>query len=64
MKKKLIVCLRKVAMMDMKETKSMQEIISEIPFILKVSICLYIIPAGLNAMYDFGYLVGKFVKTF
>jgi hypothetical protein len=51
-------------MMDMKETKSMQEIISEIPFILKVSICLYIIPAGLNAMYDFGYLVGKFVKTF
>ncbi len=49
--------------MDIKENKSMKDIIFEMPFILKVLICLYIIPAGLNAMYNIGYMVGEFIKS-
>lgn len=50
-------------MMDIKENKSMEEYIKEMPFLLKLAICMYIIPAGLNSLYDFGYMLGKYIKT-
>lgn len=45
------------------ENKSIVEYIKGIPFLLKVALCLYIIPAGLNSLYDFGYMLGGYLKT-
>ncbi len=42
----------------------MRDIISEIPFLLKIALCMYIIPAGLNAMYEIGYMFGECIRTF
>lgn len=53
-----------VCMMDIKENKSIKEIISETPLWLKVLVCFCIIPAWLNDMYDLGYLFGNFLSTF
>lgn len=50
-------------MMNIKENKTIGEYIKEIPFLLKVAICMYIIPAGLNSLYDFGYMLGKYLKV-
>lgn len=36
--------------------------IDKIPMLLKLSLCMYIIPAGLNAMYDMGYMIGEASK--
>lgn len=36
--------------------------IDKIPMLLKVSLCMYIIPEGLNVMYKLGYMVGEASK--
>lgn len=36
--------------------------IDKMPMLLKLSLCMYIIPAGLNAMYDIGYMIGEASK--
>lgn len=45
------------------ENKSMVKYIKEIPFLLKVALIMYIIPAGLNSLYDLGYMLGGYLKT-
>lgn len=44
------------------QNKSMAEYIKKIPFLLKIALCMYIIPAGLNGLYDFGYMLGECLK--
>lgn len=50
-------------MMGIKESKSMEEYIKEMPFLLKVALCMYIIPAGLNSLYNLGYMLGEYLRT-
>ena len=41
----------------------MVEHIEQMPILLKVALCMYIISAGLNAMYDIGYMLGELIRT-
>lgn len=41
---------------------NLQNNIDKMPMLLKLSLCMYIIPAGLNAMYDIGYMIGEVSK--
>lgn len=36
------------------------EIYEQMPKMVKIALFMYIIPAGLNAMYDLGYMFGRF----
>lgn len=41
----------------------MEEYIKELPFLLKVALCMYIIPAGLNGLYNLGYMLGQYLRS-
>ena len=40
----------------------MKEYIMEMPLLLKIALCMYIISAGLNAMYNWGYMFAQFIS--
>ena len=50
-------------MMESMDTKKICEILSSMPFIIKLALCMYIIPAGLNSLYELGYIVGGIIKN-
>ena len=50
-------------MMDALENKSLKMGISKTTFLKKVVLCMYLISAGLNAMYEFGCMFGSLMKT-
>ena len=39
----------------------MEKWIEELPMLVKLAIGMYIVAAGLNGMYDLGYMLGEFI---
>lgn len=44
--------------MSKRKDKSIEEYIKELPLLLKVALCMNIIPAWLNGLYNLGYMLG------
>ena len=39
----------------------MEKCIHELPMLVKLAIGMYVVAAGLNGMYDLGYMLGEFI---
>ena len=39
----------------------MEKYIQELPMLVKLAIGMYLVAAGLNGMYDLGYMLGEFI---
>ncbi|MGN1331504.1 MAG: hypothetical protein ACI4V0_01925, partial [Lachnospiraceae bacterium] len=46
------------------ETMDMEKYITELPMLVKIAIGMYLIAAGLNGLYDLGYMLGKFITLY